>query len=118
MTVRSRKALDKIAGHCEKTISYTTHLTREQFIADSKTMEATAFNLSQIGELVRYVDDALQNEAPHINWAAMRGLRNRIVHDYDSVNAAVIWATIQNDLPKLVKDIRALLDAYDSGNRY
>lgn len=109
MTERSHKALQKIVTHCQKTVAYTADMSKEDFAKNGMALEAVVFNFSQIGELVKYVDDDLQKTASHINWAAMRGLRNRIIHDYDNIEVGVIWSTIQNDLPAMIDDIHALL---------
>lgn len=109
MNETSRKALQKIVSHCERVISYTEGMDQDAFASDSRTLEATVFNLSQIGELVRLIEADVVAANPHINWAAMRGLRNRIVHDYDNIRPGVIWATIQNDLPALAQELKQLM---------
>ena len=59
------------------------------------------FNLSQMGELANRVDDSFAAEHPEIPWRYIYGLRNRIVHDYESVNLRLIWEIIDSDLPEL-----------------
>ena len=39
----------------------------------------------------------------------MRGMRNKIIHDYFDVAWDVVWNTIQQDLPPLLKQINTLL---------
>jgi uncharacterized protein with HEPN domain len=36
------------------------------------------------------------------------GLRNKIVHAYDSINAALLWGIMLNDLPVLKSEIQKL----------
>ena len=54
---------------------------------------------------VRNVCDELgiDNEHPEIEWRQMRGMRNRIVHDYEGIRLEIVWETIQNDFPELLK---------------
>lgn len=59
------------------------------------------FNLSQMGELVGKLDNTFMEAHGEIPWRAMRGLRNRIVHDYDGVNLRLVWDVIEGDLPEL-----------------
>ena len=40
----------------------------------------------------------------------MKGLRNRIVHDYDGVNIKIVWDTMKVDLPILKEQQSKLLD--------
>ena len=32
----------------------------------------------------------------------MKGMRNRIVHDYGNVDLAVVYNTVKNDIPELL----------------
>jgi uncharacterized protein with HEPN domain len=38
----------------------------------------------------------------------MRGLRNRIVHDYETLHLPTIWATANDSLPALLSEIDAI----------
>ena len=38
-----------------------------------------------------------------IPWAAMFGLRNRIVHDYGNVDLKVVFETLKYDIPELLE---------------
>lgn len=67
------------------------------------------FNLSQIGELCRAVDDVYIKEHTEIPWREMYGLRNRIVHDYDGVNLRLVWEIISEDIPALMEALQKLL---------
>ena len=66
---------------------------------------AQRVNLSQMGELVRKLDDQFIKEHTSIPWNQIRGLRNRIVHDYEGVNLILIWDVIKIDLPELKKQL-------------
>ena len=107
MNEKSRKSIEKIITHADKSISYTSSL--ENWWNDSKTLEAVVFNLAQIGELVRFIEVKVQDENKHINWPALKGLRNRIIHDYDYVRPIIIKRIIENDLPKLIDDLKNLI---------
>lgn len=108
MTERSHKVLDKICQHCERILQYTSGMTQERLEADSKTLEAVVFNMTQIGELVRYVDDEVKEKNPEINWVAMRGLRNKIVHEYDRILPSMIWSTLKDDIPTLIEQVKSI----------
>ncbi|MCL5981591.1 MAG: DUF86 domain-containing protein [Firmicutes bacterium] len=76
---------------------------------DKKTIAATAFCFSQIGELANEISANTQSAHPQIPWRSIKGMRNRIVHDYENVDLAVLWGTITNSLPTLIESIDALL---------
>lgn len=47
---------------------------------------------------------------PTIPWYALRGLRNRIVHDYEGVKIDLIWDMITLNLQELITELQAILD--------
>ena len=40
----------------------------------------------------------------------MRGLRNRLVHEYRVVDNQVVWDIIQSHLPRLLNEVATLLE--------
>ena len=40
----------------------------------------------------------------------IRGLRNRIVHNYFGINYKIIWSVKEEDLPDLITQIKLLLN--------
>ena len=70
--------------------------------------EACVFNLSQIGELVRHLDRDFIEQHSNIPWAQMRGLRNRIIHDYEGVNLMLVWEIIKYDIPTLIVKLKEI----------
>lgn len=98
--------LRKIIAYGERILRYCEGATYESFSANSMLVEACVFNLSQIGELTRKLTDMFTVQYGEIPWAQMRGLRNRIVHDYEGVNLVLVWDIIHDDLPKLITRLK------------
>jgi len=46
---------------------------------------------------------------PEINWKAISGFRNILVHNYWGLDLQQIWAVIENRLPQLRDSIEKLL---------
>ncbi len=38
----------------------------------------------------------------------MRGMRNRIAHGYFDIDMAIVWETVQRDLPALIAQLSSL----------
>ena len=53
--------MKKIIAYAEKIISYCDDKDYETFSNDTMRIEACVFNLSQIGELVRHLDEGFMN---------------------------------------------------------
>lgn len=40
----------------------------------------------------------------------MKGMRNRIVHEYGNVDLAVVYDTVKNDIPKLPNNLKEIVE--------
>jgi len=56
------------------------------------------------------LSDAIKLQNEHINWSKIYGLRNIIAHHYFGINVDLIWQIIENDIPKLKKQITPLIN--------
>ena len=102
-------SLTKMIEYINKAIKYTEKYTFEQFCKDEKTIDATVFAISQIGELVKNISEETKNKYSNIEWNMIKGLRNRIVHDYEGINLNSIWYVLKNDIINLKGDIQEIL---------
>lgn len=108
MKSKDRIIIQKIIGYIDDIEKYVDGLEAKDFLDDKKTITACAFTVSQIGELVKEITDETIEKYTEIPWNSMRGMRNRIVHDYENVDLSVLWGTIKESLPELkdkLKDI-------------
>ena len=107
--MRNNVIVVKMIAYCDKLMDYCKGYSFSDFSADMKLVEACVFNLSQLGELTKAVDDefaALHSEIP---WKEMYGLRNRIVHDYEGVNLRLVWEIISEDIPELKEKLSTIV---------
>jgi len=88
---------------------FTRSMSFEQFRDDPKTIKAVALDIVVIGEAAGHVPDDVAEAHSEIAWGLMRGMHNRLVHDYFGMDPQILWDTIQNDLPSLVKPLKKLL---------
>ena len=107
------RAMDIIEA-AERASSYVKGLTFEQFIADSRNVDATSYAILVIGEAANSIPEQLVEAAPEVPWADIRGMRNRVAHEYFGVDLVVLWHTVVEDLPQLQTTFRVLLDRSDS----
>ena len=61
------------------------------------------FRLIQISENSDKHTAAFKNSNANLPWREIKGMRNRIVHDYGVVDLTIIYDTITNDIPKMYK---------------
>jgi uncharacterized protein with HEPN domain len=65
-------------------------LAFEQFINDSKTVDAVIRNFEIIGEAANRLSDDFKITYSNVNWFRIRGFRNRIVHDYMGIDHQIV----------------------------
>ena len=99
-----------IVKSAEKISLYITCLTYEEFIANGLVIDAVIRNIEIIGEASNRLPDEYKDKTPEIDWHKIRGLRNRIVHDYFGIDHDIIWSVINDYLPNLVIQINILLE--------
>lgn len=107
----------KMIEYIDKALKYTKNYSYEQFCKDEKTIDATVFAISQIGELVKNISKETMKKYSNIEWSMIKGLRNRIVHDYDGISLKSIWFVLENDLLQLKEDIEKIIDDYKKENQ-
>ena len=98
----------KLIGYAEQILEFVKGLDFEGFSNDTKTLSASVFNLSQMGELVGKFSDAFLEQNSQIPWRKINGLRNRIVHGYDDIQLTMVWQVIDEYLPQLIKDLKEI----------
>ena len=64
-----------------------------------------------VGEAAGRVPPNERHKYPGIDWARIIGMRNRLIHEYDTVDLAILRLTVKEDLPELVARIEKVLDA-------
>ena len=106
--MRNDVIIGKLISYSEKVLSYCKGQSYDDFIGDSKLVEACVFNLSQIGELANRLDSEFTATHTEIPWKQLYGLRNRIVHDYDGVNLSLVWEIVNDDLYELLKKLQSI----------
>ncbi|MDR0458890.1 MAG: DUF86 domain-containing protein [Coriobacteriales bacterium] len=109
MNDRDKRIIEKILKYINDIDSYLVGLDYYTFMSDSKTLAATAFALGQIGELTKEIQQATIDAYSDIPWKSLRGMRNRIVYDYDNADLKILWETASFDLPRLRVQLQDLL---------
>lgn len=106
-----RVRIDDILSAIDKISLYTRGMDRESLAADAKTLDAVLFDITVIGEAARHVPETILERHPQVPWAAMRDLRNVVVHEYFGILVEIVWTTIADDLPPLRDQLVVLLES-------
>ena len=109
MQSKDRITIQKMINYINEVKEYVGGMTAADFLQDKKTMTACAFSVSQIGELAQDISSETQTKYSNIPWQAIKGMRNKIVHDYENIDLAVLWGTIEKSLPELKANLEKIL---------
>lgn len=85
-------------------------MTYDLFIQDDKTIDACVRNFEIIGEVSSKIDEDFKIEHSEIEWKRMKGLRNRMIHDYSGIDYQVVWDIITEYLDELEYQVEQLLN--------
>jgi uncharacterized protein with HEPN domain len=89
---------------------FTAGMDRAAFRRDAKTIHAVVRNLEIIGEAARALPPWL-TERHSEAWSDMIAMRNVLAHGYWSVDLDIIWSTVVEDLPRLERSVRGIIEA-------
>ncbi len=103
--MKNKSVLIKMVNYVDVILAYTKNVEYAEFSNNRMLVEACVFNLSQIGELVTKLDMGFRDRHENIPWKRVKGLRDRIVHDYEGVDLQLIWEVIRINLVPLRMDI-------------
>jgi uncharacterized protein with HEPN domain len=103
--------LDNMRRAAEDAISFVDGVAEQDFIASAQLQKACAMCLLIIGEAASRIEQKSPDfvaDHPDWPWTNIRGLRNRIAHDYFSLDIPIVWKIVQESLPDLLTKIKAI----------
>ncbi len=112
--VRLLGYLEHIAQAIERIQRYTQDIDEAGFFQNEMTQDAVIRNFEIIGEASRNIERRYPEFATHhsqLPLASAYEMRNALAHGYFKVDLAIVWKTIENDLPNLHAKMLALIQA-------
>jgi uncharacterized protein with HEPN domain len=79
------------------------------FSADETLRRAFVRSLEIIGEAAKHVPADFRAQHPRVEWRAMAGMRDRLIHDYFGVDFELVWDVVRERVPTLRAQIAAVL---------
>jgi len=103
--------LNDIRAAASKARQFTAGLDYAAFAADDKSIYAVVRALEIVGEATKRIPQEIRDLAPTIPWRSMAGSRDKLIHDYITVDLENVWHTIVVDLPLLDAELNSLIQA-------
>jgi uncharacterized protein with HEPN domain len=92
-----------------KAVGFVDGIDFEIFSKADVLQSAVMREIQVIGEAARMVSEETQSAHPEIEWRAMIGMRNRLVHGYFTIRIDVVWQTLQEDIPPLIARLERIV---------
>ena len=113
---RAKDYLLHMLEAADRILEYTAGVTEEQFVANQMLQDAVVRNIEIIGEAANNlleVGPGFAAKYPSIPFAQIYGMRNRVAHGYFAVSTAMIWDSVQVDVPALRTEIVRVLKEFN-----
>jgi len=99
---------DHIINCIKKIRKFIKGIERKEFAKNELIQDAIIRNFEVIGEASKKISPGFKNEHQNIPWKEISGMRDKLIHDYLGVDTEVIWKTIEQDLPFLLKELKKI----------
>jgi len=84
-------------------------LAHETFLRDETLKCAFVRSLEIIGEAVKQLPNDIKERYSHLEWRAMAGMRDRLIHGYFGVDYDIVWDVVINKIPVLQREVEHIL---------
>jgi len=95
--------------HSREAVEMTRGRTRADLDRDRLLNLALVQLVEVIGEAASRLPEEFRSRHPQVPWRQTVGMRNRLIHGYDTVNFDILWSIIQEDLPPLIEKLEAIV---------
>jgi len=87
---------------------YTADLSFDDFAKNFMAVEACLYNIQIIGEAVSHLPEDVKAKETNIPWTLIKGMRNRLIHEYFGTDLSLVWDTIKNDLSSFKAELKRI----------
>lgn len=101
--------LDKILLDLQFLIEHTEGKTYDEVESDPVLIDCIMFRLIQIAENSDKLTPSFKAEHQGLPWREIKGMRNRIVHDYGFIDLTIIYDTVIRGIPEMYQLLRKIL---------
>ena len=84
-------------------------LEKETFLHAETLKRAFVRSLEIIWEAVQQLPDSIKQRYNHLEWRAMAGMRDRLIHGYFGVDYDIVRDAVINKIPALQREVEHIL---------
>jgi uncharacterized protein with HEPN domain len=109
MSPADRTALLQIRIACFRIASYTVGMSLADFMSDDLRRSAVMYQIMVMGEAVKRLSTAFRQRYDGVNWRAVAGMRDILIHKFDTIDVSRVWNSAVRDSPDLDAAVSRML---------
>lgn len=110
MTPRDPATLIDILNAARRIEEATASLEWERFEREWLVQSAIIRQLEIVGEATKRLSPEFREAHPEVPWKRMAGLRDVLIHGYDTVDLEMVWLVAREAIPGLIHQLSELMD--------
>src|SRR3712207_4842097 len=88
-----------LVNAAEYIVEFVAGMDRDTFLDDPKTQSAVLYQFAVLGEAVKRLSPEFRTRHASIPWKQIAGMRDNLIHGYDSVEPDDVWDAATKDVP-------------------
>ena len=101
--------IQKIVSDLQFIINNIGGKSLKEFESNDLLVDSMLFRLIQVAENNEKLSEKFRNDNKNIPWRDIKGMRNRIVHDYGVVDLELVYLTLTKSVPELLDHLKSFL---------
>jgi uncharacterized protein with HEPN domain len=110
MDDRDRQLLLNLVDHAQVAVGYASAHGRGWW-KNPETLDAVLMRISQVGEAASKTSPEALATVSGVTWRDVKGIRGKIVHDYQAIDVLVVRGVVSRQLPRLIAIVTKALAA-------
>ena len=100
--------LERIKSDLRFVIDHTKGKTKSEIEENEVLVDSIMFRIIRIAENNMKLSDGFKAEHREVPWLAIKGMRNRIVHNYGYVDMTIVYDTVIHGIPEMYELIEQI----------
>ncbi len=105
MSISPLEFLRHILDETNYLIKHSEGISKKDFNYNDTLKRAFVRSLEIIGEATKKIPDELRQKYPQVDWRAMSGMRDKLIHDYFGIDYDIVWDVVNNKIPQLREEV-------------
>src|SRR5437773_8530631 len=95
--------------HSVEAIQMLGAATVDELRGDRKLQLALVQLIEIVGEAASRITDDVRHAHSNVPWQLAADMRNKLMHGYDVIEYGIVYDTVRDDLPALVRQLDVIL---------